>query len=270
MNQNNATEAITFLLQSLEQIPNVEELSAQLQESDEETLKNASGLGEAVALPVAMPNDDGSMTPLNALTISGTTPRAKFSLSIHKDALALTFKQETIILQPSNIQKFIFFPKREDCIQLPKKDRKHSDRIVIPGSMVLVILKNESNVSFKGKKMAQICFQLEKHLSDPLTNQQMEGVYSLEVLGKLCVDSYHSKLCQMFQSTLNLDHDQMAFAFNPNYAQFQVSKESIYTFKSEESGTSSTVSSGMPWLTCNRGVQDGVLYPLKEGLMFFK
>lgn len=251
----------------------MEELSAQLQESndDEETAENASSLGEALALPVAMPNDDGSIAASNALTVSGTTPRAKFSLSIHKDVLALTFKQETIILQPSDIKYFILFPKREDCIQSPKKDRKHSDRIVIPGSMALVILSNESNVSFKGKKMTQICFQLEKHLSDPLTNQQIEAEHSLEKLGKLCVDSYHSKLCQMFQSTLHLNHEQMAFAFNPNYAKFKgLNKSSMYTFKSEENGSSSTMSSGMPWLTCHKGVQDGVLYPLKEGLMFFK
>ncbi|KAL3937673.1 MAG: hypothetical protein SGBAC_007274 [Bacillariaceae sp.] len=36
-----------------------------------------------------------------------------------------------------------------------------------------------------------------------------------------------------------------------------------------EMGTSTTTS-GMPFVSCNRGVQDGVLYPLKQGLLFFK
>ena len=43
-----------------------------------------------------------------------------------------------------------------------------------------------------------------------------------------------------------------------------------YVFQSEgEQGTASTTE-GMPYVGCYYGFNDGALFPLKEGLLFFK
>jgi len=41
-------------------------------------------------------------------------------------------------------------------------------------------------------------------------------------------------------------------------------------FKSYQAPNISTTTSGMPFVSCYLGVNDGVLYPLQEGLLFFK
>jgi hypothetical protein len=41
-------------------------------------------------------------------------------------------------------------------------------------------------------------------------------------------------------------------------------------FQSHETPDQSTTTGGMPFVNCYHGVQDGILYPLEEGLLFYK
>lgn len=43
-----------------------------------------------------------------------------------------------------------------------------------------------------------------------------------------------------------------------------------YTFEMFKEGNTSTTTGGMPFVQCYYGVKDGVLFPMKEGLLFFK
>ena len=43
-----------------------------------------------------------------------------------------------------------------------------------------------------------------------------------------------------------------------------------FQFISDKEQSTSTTTSGMPFVKCHKGVQDGALYPMEEGLLFFK
>mgnify|MGYP003335532145 CR=1 FL=1 len=48
------------------------------------------------------------------------------------------------------------------------------------------------------------------------------------------------------------------------------SNNNHYCFKSYQPPNSSSTTAGMPFVNCYLGVNDGALYPLKEGLLFYK
>ena len=270
-------------MQALEHIPNVQELTQQLeQQHDKDPPKehtkpaaiNENNLGPPAPVPLVQPiqPDPVNASPPTHILVSGTTPRAKLELSFYPQShsIRLCKGADSIQLRSTDVKYCIWFPKREDCLQTPKRHKSFQDRIVLPGSMVMWVLHPNAMASYKGKRLHQICIQLEPHVSDPLPAQyfHQEDAYSILQLAKLCTDSYHTQLYAMMRSTLELSPAQLILAFPPQYQPFTESRR--YRFVSEKNGSSSTVSSGMPWLTCHKGVQDGVLYPLKEGLLFFK
>mmetsp|Transcript_25970 Transcript_25970/g.39321 ORF Transcript_25970/g.39321 Transcript_25970/m.39321 type:complete len:431 (+) Transcript_25970:70-1362(+) len=100
-------------------------------------------------------------------------------------------------------------------------------------NMVLLILEEEIN--FKKKTLNRVCFQLPQN--DPSA--------FLEKL-KICLKMSENEIC------------------------FVGGGNNKWNFKSHDEGNTSTTTAGMPFVTCYKGVQDGHLYPLEDGLLFFK
>lgn len=50
----------------------------------------------------------------------------------------------------------------------------------------------------------------------------------------------------------------------------QVHPQKVHPFRSFDNPGQSTTTGGMPFVKCYHGVQDGILYPMEEGLLFYK
>lgn len=99
--------------------------------------------------------------------------------------------------------------------------------------MVVLTLKQEEGVVFKKKTLSQLCFQLPND----------------------------SSFLENFRTSLNLTN------------MVRVGKGADvddWKFVSHKEGNTSTTTGGMPFVKCYQGVQDGHLFPLQEGLLFFK
>jgi len=264
--ENNAAETATFLLQAMDLLPNMEELSAQLMgENNAEEIqedKTNEDTGGVQCLP--SPMQDGET---NEILVSATTPRTKLTLAVHTKGICLTSpKDERIVLRSDAVKHVIFFPKREDCLKKPKtsKDGKH---ILIPGSLVLIILDDEK-VSFRNKNLKQICLQLPQHRSDPIDIHTADPRPSESQLTKACIDTFEQQLIRLFISSLELKAGVYR-VYNPKYQNFK--ELDSYTFQSDDGGMNKSIMQGqMPYLKCYQGVNDGVILPMEEGLLFFK
>ena len=62
-------------------------------------------------------------------------------------------------------------------------------------------------------------------------------------------------------------------AYNPKYHNFErtCGTGSVpYIFQSDDGGNNSIMQGKMPYVKCYSGINDGVLYPMEEGVLFFK
>jgi len=258
----------------MDMLPNMEEISAQLMlgESEEsindghaeEGKTHKDGIGELQSLP--SPTEDGNM---HEMLVSATSPRTKLTLAIHKDGITLTSpKDERIVLQSDAVKHVIFFPKREDCLKKPKTT-KDGGYISIPGSLVLIILEEEK-VSFRNKTLKQICLQLPEHRSDPIEIADADVRPTEAQLTNACSDSFEEKLVRLFASSLALKNG-VRRVYNPKYQNIKQLSPCTYTFQSDDGGANKSIMQGqMPYLKCYQGVNDGVIFPMEEGLLFFK
>ena len=252
-------------------LPNMEEISAQLMGEhgdgdEEEETHSKDAIGELQSLP--SPTEDGN---IHEMLVSATSPRTKLTLAIHKDGITLTSpKDERIVLQSDAVKHVIFFPKREDCLLKPKTT-KDGGYISIPGSLVLIILEEEK-VSFRNKTLKQICLQLPQHRSDPIEIADVDaGVRPTEAqLTNACSDSFEEKLVRLFASSLALKNG-VHRVYNPKYQNIKRLSPRTYAFQSDDGGANKSIMQGqMPYLKCYQGVNDGVIFPMEEGLLFFK
>lgn len=255
----------------------MEELSAQLiedsnvsKEGQSELTKDA--LGDMRILPVPLENEDETEEPRDML-VSAITPRIKLNLSIHERGVAFTSTKNEEIILPANVhavQYAIVFPKREDCLQKPKLDNEKR-RVLIPGSMVLLIL-DADKVCFRKKSLNQICFQLPQHYSDPMDasvsiSDDIPQASLEEQMRLHCVDRFEETILELLKNALQLNHFYRIY--NPKYS--NVSELKAYAFQSDDGGGNQSIMQGkMPYLKCYYGVNDGVIYPMEEGLLFYK
>jgi hypothetical protein len=167
-----------------------------------------------------------------------------------------------MIIESTNITHIIVFPKPEDCKLLSQSPSlTETTRKKLTGNLVLLRLRE--NVVIENKSTKQICFALP---SDKKTGP----------IGPSTVDNDDTtdsdvtdQWCQVLQQSLlskntNIDNDNVSFA------RVQPNGSSGYCFKSYQPPSTSTTTGGMPFVNCYMGVNDGVLYPLPEGLLFYK
>ena len=169
-----------------------------------------------------------------AMDISMMQPRGKLSCTFHEHGLSCkTNKQEHVQVAHTTVQRIVVFPKPEDC-RTAKSVR----------DMVLIVLQ-EDGIKINSKPQSQLCFQLPP-LDCP------NG------------DSWIDFLCESFHLDKNTD-----VAIVPHPKQIESDRKD-YKFKSFSDVNSSSTTAAMPYVSCYQGVHDGVLYPMKEGLLFFK
>jgi hypothetical protein len=210
------------------------------------------------------PTDDSDTAEI---TVSATTPRTKLNLSMFQNKIVLTSpKDEKIVLRSDDVEHVVFFPKREDCLKKPKRT-KDGQHIIIPGSQVLLTIKSE-NVKFRKKQLSLICLQLPQHFSERIELPD-EPRPTEEELINVCIDNFEEKLVSMLTSSLSLEKDRVCRVYNPKF--HHLLDLPSYSFQSDDGGANKSIMQGqMPYLKCYNGVNDGVIYPMEEGLLFFK
>mmetsp|Transcript_16056 Transcript_16056/g.22865 ORF Transcript_16056/g.22865 Transcript_16056/m.22865 type:complete len:291 (+) Transcript_16056:34-906(+) len=263
--KDNAVGLVHFLLQAIDQLPDVEKIAEDLNSlrNTEKAEDGDSGIfGELQMLPSAEDVEE----KVETLTISSISPRSKLHLSIFQNGLTFTSpKGEKIEIPSGAVNNLVFFPKREDCLMKPKLTGDGKN-MIISGSQVLVIFKRD-RISFRNKKLSQLCFRLPDHLSQEL--KLIDDSYSSkpELIGS-CFDKFQDEIVKLISSSLSLE-DRICQIHNPQYE--SVERCLSYSFQSVDSSANTKVMQGkMPFLKCFHGVNDGVIYPMEQGLLFFK
>lgn len=254
----------------MDTLPDLEAISAQMNEATkehDETINNKDMLdliGSKLDI-IPDPNKIGSKHPsMNELEVSASSPRMKLMFSFHEAGMVFSSPKDGMItLQPADVQHVIVFPRREDCPQPPKMN-KEGTAIHIPGSYVLFILSPD-RVEFRKKKLDQICIQLPQHYSDIIFGGDN---MTAQELTKICVDHFEQTIVDNIENCLHL-HNRVYRIYNPKY--HNIDRIGTYCFKSDDGGAEKTIMNGsMPYIKCYSGVNDGVLYPMEQGLLFFK
>ena len=191
--------------------------------------------------------------------MSLVTPRAgKFQIALHQKGLFgyKTNSQATQLVIPNgSVSHMIFFPKPEDCRKLSKKTT----------SADLVLLRFDPAISFQNKSINQVCFQLPfEKTHGALLPIPSEGIKDFD--GNCATELWE----QVLQNSLANDGNAMVVARANNPSSVRVVSSAAYQFSSYSDPNSSSTTSGMPFVKCYHGVNDGVLYPLQQGLLFFK
>ena len=195
------------------------------------------------------------------IEVSCINPRGKFHLSIYNKGLIFINpkkpNEEQIPIAASSIKHVVWFRKPEDykkMKQLSKNGGGKGKNGGVPGHMVLICLKEEEGegVMFRNKVLLQVCFQLPNYPSSS-TDENNEG----GLTEKNWWDGLSSSL---FTDSSNGN------GIIRVGAKIMEQGNSGYVFQSEGIHTTE----GMPYVGCYYGFNDGVLFPLKEGLLFFK
>ena len=269
-----------FLLSAVSSLPNAESISDKLmvqqqgekraaseEGKTEETTDSSSGsnasnasIGDSI-----LPDDKPSV----ALTC--VQPRAKLDVVFGTEGIQFTDKKGDSFSVRS-VDHIIVFPKPEDCRAKKKK----------VASMVLLVWNNKEDttaaVSYKKKSLHQVCMQLPFESPYPAATETAASnsdVDSDEEDKKKADDDATSEWMNLLATSLSFPVENMAIARNPSApvapkGDSNGSNNQNYRFASHKDASMSTTVSGMPFLPCYHGVNDGVLFPLQEGLLFCK
>ena len=251
--------------------------------------------GKVLELPKAMVDDtkkekgspspessssSSPVTPRKSVEVSATTPRGKFDLTLHESTgIVLRNKKEEVVAVPSSsVATVIVFPKAEDCRRATSNGRKKGPP-KRPGNLVLLVLKKEEadSVQFRGKSLKQICFQLPQSIlpqSSPSDGEESDDGGGMMVLEPVRERDIELEWVDLLGKTFGVQPEKVVLVSNSAYLTDDGREERAYVgrynFKSDETEGTSTTTAGMPYVKCYEGVNDGVLFPLEEGLLFFK
>ncbi len=271
---NNAMDVASFLLQSTAALPNAEEISAHLMggggegtaddastDNGKAETKQDESAGEATALnnnddaTTSTDNDLGeAISTFSSLEVSCINPRGKFLLSLHDNGIMLQNpkkEEEQIIISKEAVEHAVWFRKPEDYRSL--KQLKEGSKKPIPGHMVLMCL--EDGITFRNKALKQVCFQLPSYAAP-----------SVETDEDIKQKDWHTAL----NSALMSENEKITCVRAKMDTQTCNTKKGYMFQAGEGSGNTSTTTAGMPFVGCNRGFNNGALFPLQEGLLFFK
>jgi hypothetical protein len=246
-------------------------------------LKTAALTATATAVPVAasIPN---ATTPTETesliqqpVEIAFTTPRGKFQV----DFLRATSggggssggmqcrdaKGHTFVIAPSSaVQHAVIFPKPADCQAVQRKNVVLQDQVLLVFGTTAT---NSANVVwYKNKPLAQVCLSVPAAEHMPVwktrpDNNTDNNADNNDNDGLDRTDQF----TQFLTAALDLAVDAVVRVANPAAA---TSHFWQYQFRSHAAEGTSTTTSNMPFVQCYAGVQDGVLFPLQQGLLFYK
>ncbi len=200
-------------------------------------------------------NDASNTSSSTPYYVSAITPRSKFKIRMFQKGVILkNDKDEEIIIPSNQVKHVIIFPKREDCIKSLKRCKDNKCKFVIPGSMVLIVLKeeeennNDSIITFRQKKLQQICIQLPQHFShNDINNIEEENLNDSDI-AKLIVDRFESTWCDLFKTSFELK--EVFRVYNPKVHKVH----DRFYFQSDQGDSNTSLMQGaMPFVRCYSG-----------------
>jgi Histone chaperone Rttp106-like len=253
----------TFLLETVSSLPNARAISDQLvresstpsaivpascssllsspassnnlaKEEEEEERASASVGGE---LGARIHPDTG---PLGA---SLSNPRGRFDVEWYENGMAFAEAKDPtsrIAVARGTVRHLVVFSKPEDLLRSKHRNlsgRAKKDSVASVGikSMMLLVFQHDSEFFYKKKRIQQVCLQLPGEVGD-------EASFVDCAIGRLGLDGP--------SQVVRVQGDR--------------------TFRSHSATGTSTTTSGMPFVNCYHGVNDGVVFPLSHGLLFVK
>jgi hypothetical protein len=187
---------------------------------------------------------------------SMVTPRlGKVSIQLHQKGLVATrtTDQTKFVVTSKHVTHVLVFSKPEDCKILVQQGLSNdAKQKKLSGCLVLLSLKQAVEIPNKNKTISctQICFSLPaEKKTGPVGPALKDGTGS--------ADGVTERWCQVLETCLCIVTHVRPGGTGGAFTSFQ------------PPGTSTT-DGGMPYVNCYMGVNDGVLYPLSEGLLFYK
>ncbi|CAB9510531.1 expressed unknown protein [Seminavis robusta] len=290
--ENDGMATTTFLLQGTSTLPNADEIAQQIQESaagqqDDDDDDDEKPKKEAVAL-VSSTSEESTTKPNNSsigealhdsnspLEVSLTNPRGRFHWTFHAQGIhAATIKNpQSLIVPAGSVRNVIVFPKPTDCTQIStSSSKKAASNAKSP--MVLLCFHDASPVTFKNKPISQICFPIPTTTTTTVLQEILQQALPKDDDNdnNNTTEAWIKLICH----SLQLDASKAVYRIqNPaavsttTAASTATHNKPVWTFKSHQDRNLSSTASGMPFVKCYHGVQDGVLFPMKQGLLFFK
>lgn len=223
------------------------------EEKKEDTEVKVASINPIAELLPLSPFITKEQSPLS-IEVSCINPRGKFMLILHERGILLTNPkkgEEMLAITAAAVSNVIWFRKMEEY----KKLKQPSGKKPLPGHMVLICFKEGAKVVFRNKEISQVCLQLPTYFVE-------ENESGAEFTEKQWWNGLNKALCgdggSMTRVNAKMDQPSTEIAADE------------FTFQSEGAAGSSTTTEGMPCVGCYHGLNDGVLYPLRQGLLFFK
>jgi hypothetical protein len=262
--QNNAMDVASFLLTCTAALPNAEEISAHLMgggEEDEEATDEqeeskddtTNDNGDDVTSTTSNNNLGEPIASFSSQEVSCINPRGKFVLSLHSNGIMLTNPkkdEEQITIPKAAVEHAVWFRKPEDYKSL--KQLKEGSKKPIPGHMILVCL--EDGITFRNKAIQQICLQLPSYPAGEADSNEEDWYTGLS-------SALLAENRSITRVLAKMDNQSSSKTKNGEFM-FQAGLGA--------SGSTSTTTASFPYVGCNRGFNNGALFPLREGLLFFK
>lgn len=213
-----------------------------------------SGAITTAAPPKAPAADWGKALLTTPLETSLMNPRGgKCSIQLYENGylVATQLKDASVqlVLPAKVVSHLILFAKPEDYKSLAVVNNKKQ----VGAHLVLLKLQQDHAIFFQGKPVKeQVCFALPSTKSVGPTGPDGKGTGWMEA-----TDAWRETLeeCLAHSGLTTCQVD---------------SNQSNAPFLSHQEANQSSTTGGMPFVKCYHGVQDGVLYPMREGLLFFK
>jgi hypothetical protein len=274
MAQNDGMATTEFLLEGTSTLPDAEAIAAHFAESAQPNEEGEEDVKEEAVALISSTSEEStptgnkanqrnatntSDTPLgkalySPVELSLTNPRGKFQVTFHAGGIHLTtFKNPIPLVIPAgSVRDIIVFPKPADCVRTCKTAKS---------PMMLLCFQDNSDdetdcqVTFKEKPLSQICFQAPAAVDKVLVDESNKSHNATETWIRMICRSVH------LERAKNVYEIQ-----NPNSGKVTTQ----WSFKSYQDQNYASTASGMPYVNCYYGVQDGSLFPMKEGLLFFK
>jgi hypothetical protein len=268
--QGSEMDVTTFLLTAVSSLPNAQAISDQLVSGEEEQ-KEEEEPNTASKTAVRADSSETTKTAVvatlgmqllrsSALDVSLLVPRVKAKASWHAHGIVFRDKNEqSFVLSTGSVERMIVFPKPEDC----------QPRMTLPPDVVLLLIKesaSSSSIVYKNSRaLKQVCLQFPVGLpewNDTYNDETYDGYNDKDGL------DHSDQWTRVFCRSLGLDMTATARVTNPCSDATTVLGR--YVFESHQDKATATTTGGMPYVKCYCGVSDGVLYPMPEGLLFFK
>eukprot|EP00980_Cylindrotheca_fusiformis_P029999 scaffold24173_cov162-Cylindrotheca_fusiformis.AAC.6 len=186
-------------------------------------------------------------------------------------------QQQQLHVPNGSVSHLIIFPKPEDCKLIRSISTSTSTSKVRMIKAHVVLIKLRTAIQFQGKDVDQICFSLPWDKKLGSLGPQLTGAAATEdekdgsMSWQDATTAWRRVLAKAFGCGKNDndsdDDDDNNQGDSEGQETLKVTQVRVDNpvFTSHIDTSTSTTTSGMPFVSCNLGVQDGVLYPLQQG-----